>query len=166
MQILGPHPRAAGSETLGWAQGSICALKAPQSSCQDLGTTALKEIQYIQIMQAAINYLKYFTPQGRSAKYKLWTYSPLLGNAEYFYKCLCQFRLLPVLQKVLLSLYLTLLDTIISTDLVGMKWHQVVFFYLRVLLFAATPVSYGGSLVRDLIRATAANLHHSHSRDS
>lgn len=44
MQILGPHPRAAGSETLGWAQGSICALKAPQSSCQDLGTTALKEI--------------------------------------------------------------------------------------------------------------------------
>ena len=30
-------------------------------------------------------------------------------------------------------------------------------------LFGATPVAYGGSQARDLIRATAAGPHHSHS---
>ena len=34
---------------------------------------------------------------------QIWTCSALLGNAEYFYKCLYQFRLPPVLLKVLLS---------------------------------------------------------------
>ena len=31
------------------------------------------------------------------------------------------------------------------------------------LLFKAAPVAYGGSQARDQIRATAADLHHSHS---
>ena len=39
------------------------------------------------------------------------------------------------------------------------------FFFLifSFLLFKAAPVAYAGSQARGLIRATAANLHHSHS---
>ena len=35
--------------------------------------------------------------------------------------------------------------------------------FVCLLLFRATPVAYGGSQARGLVRATAAGLHHSHS---
>ena len=35
--------------------------------------------------------------------------------------------------------------------------------YLFILLFRAAPAAYGGSLSRDLVRATPASLRHSHS---
>ena len=36
---------------------------------------------------------------------------------------------------------------------------------LLLLLFRATPMAYGGSQAKGLIRATAAGLQHSHSKD-
>ena len=41
----------------------------------------------------------------------------------------------------------------------ALSFNLILFF----LLFRATPVAYGGSLVRGLIGATTAGLHHSHS---
>ena len=40
--------------------------------------------------------------------------------------------------------------------------EKELFFVVVFLLFQATPVAYGGSQARSLIRATAACLHHSH----
>ena len=39
----------------------------------------------------------------------------------------------------------------------------MVFLFVCFCLFMATPAAYGGSQARDLIRATAAGLHHSHN---
>ena len=47
-------------------------------------------------------------------------------------------------------------------DLTKLFFGFLVFFFF-FLLFRAQPVAYGGSRARDLIRATAAGLHHSHS---
>ena len=36
--------------------------------------------------------------------------------------------------------------------------------FVCLFVFRATPTAYGGSQARSLIRATAASLHHSHSK--
>ena len=42
--------------------------------------------------------------------------------------------------------------------------HIIVIIIIIIFVFLrATPVAYGGSKARDLIRAVAAGLHHSHS---
>jgi len=46
-----------------------------------------------------------------------------------------------------------------KTDLIFFSF----LFFLSFVIFRATPLAYGGSQARDLIRAVAAGLHHSHS---
>ena len=41
--------------------------------------------------------------------------------------------------------------------------HSCPFFFLSFCPFRATPVAYGGSQARGLIRAIVAGLHHRHS---
>ena len=51
-----------------------------------------------------------------------------------------------------------------TDELIVYYYYFFVFIYLFILLFRAAPTAYGGSQARGPIRATAAGLHHSHSR--